>query len=225
MRKFRNLCRIKRLLLLTLVMAGCGINNSKPSSETTTTTATADSLHKPHLLLKESINQEDTIDITQTADSLLPIRENFKRINSITRWTHIDTIELSESGEGGSARFYFSDQQLQKIIAQQFGETFQQLTEYYLLNGKLSFVFEKTLRYNRPIYYDSVAMKASGDTAAFDLAKSTILESRNYFQHQKLVQQLENLPNTVSPEKQDLLIEEERIQQAFKTLIHLHKSE
>lgn len=115
-------------------------------------------------------------------DSMIAaIKENFKRINQIKKFSRIDTITLEESTEGGELKKYFLNQQLQKMIEHHLGETYQTLTEYYYLQGKLSFVYEKNLRYNRPIYYDSAAMKASGDTEAFDLSKASITETRSYF--------------------------------------------
>ena len=66
------------------------------------------------------------------------IRANFKRINSIANWTNIDTKELWETTEGGEAKYYYQNGQLEKIVTLQFGETLQQLTEYYLMNGQIT---------------------------------------------------------------------------------------
>lgn len=50
-----------------------------------------------------------------------------------------------ESTEGGEAKYYYQKNKLEKIITRIFGESGQILTEYYLLNGQLSFVYEKTI--------------------------------------------------------------------------------
>lgn len=120
------------------------------------------------------------------------IKENFKRINQIQKFSRIDTFALEESTEGGELKKYYLQQQLQKMIEHHLGETYQSLTEYYYLQGKLSFVYEKNIRYNRPIYYDSATMKASGDTEVFDLSKATITETRSYFNDGKMLLQLKD---------------------------------
>lgn len=108
-----------------------------------TATANNNTVTTDTVKLKETFNEEDLPANDYLTDRLKPIRENFKRINSITNWTSIDTEELSESTEGGEAKFYYQNGQLEKIVTRHYGETFQLLTEYYLLNGQLSFVFEK----------------------------------------------------------------------------------
>jgi len=176
---------------------------------------------------------KDTIRLTETfyeadipvneylTEQLRPIRENFKQLNSITSWSKIDTKELWESTEGGEARYYYQNGALKKIVARHFGETFQMLTEYYLLDGQLSFVYEKTYRYNRPIYYDSLAMKENQDTEAFDMDKSEIEESRNYFEKGKLLHQLHS-EDCGAPFASDYLLEEQiRFTSDFSRLLKL----
>lgn len=116
-----------------------------------------DTIRDDTAILKETFQLEDTAYNEYLTERLKPIRKNFKRINSIAKWTSTYNKELDESTEGGEATCYFSDGVLEKIVTRHFGETFQQLTEYYLLNGQLSFVFEKSYKYNRPIYFDSAS--------------------------------------------------------------------
>ena len=94
-------------------------------------------------------------------------------------------------------------------MTRHFGETFQQLIEYYLLNGQLSFVFEKSFKYNRPIYYDSTSMKENKDNQAFDFEKSEIVEDRSYFEKGKLIHQMNN-QDCGSPFADGYLMEEQK---------------
>jgi hypothetical protein len=175
-------------------------------------------------ILKETFQQEDTAYNEYLAGRLKPIRENFKRINSISKWTSVDKKELDESTEGGEATFYYSNNVLEKIVTRHFGETFQQLTEYYLLNEQLSFVFEKSYKYNRPIYYDSTSMKENNDNQAFDFEKSEITEDRSYFDKGKLIHQVNN-QDCGSPFANDyLLSEQKRITADINKLNPLKKS-
>ncbi len=98
-------------------------------------------------------------------------------------------MDLSESTEGGKATFYHQNDRLEKIVVQHFGETGQKLTEYYFLKYQLSFVFEKELVYNRPIYQDSTRMEENNDDEVFDINQSKVMEQRSYFKNGKLLHQ------------------------------------
>jgi len=106
----------------------------------------------------------------------------------MTKWTSVKKKDIEgESAEGGEATFYYTDKGLEKVIARHYGEMGQKLIEYYLLNGQISFVFEKEYRYNRPLFYDAKAMKENNDTEAFDLKKSEITITRNYFENGNII--------------------------------------
>ncbi|UUV20753.1 hypothetical protein [Paenimyroides aestuarii] len=155
--------------------------------------------------------------------NLIPIRENFKRVNSIENWTEITQIDIWETTEGGFVNFYFQAHKLEKIITRHFGETAQKMTEYYLLNGELSFVFEKFYKYNRPIYWDSKAKKENNDTEVFEFEKSEIIENRSYFTNGKLLHQINNQDYS-SPFATDYILkEQERLLSEFNRLIKLEK--
>jgi hypothetical protein len=174
--------------------------------------------------LTESLKQDDLAVNEYLTNELKPIRENFKRLNSIENWTEIKVVGLLESTEGGGAIYYSPSKKLEKIITRHFGETFQKLAEYYLKDGKLSFVFEKLYKYNRPFYYDSSAKEENNDTEEFDFDKSEIIEDRSYFSNGKLLHQLNN-QDCGSPFASDYLLEEQkRLLTEFKKLIELEKT-
>ena len=161
-------------------MAACGTNSQQEVDDQPISTAPAmDSARQDTATVITMINEKNRTLSDTTDERLKPVRENFKRINAITKWTTVDTTNPGEALEGSEARLYYLNAQLEKITVEYLGETYRQLAEYYLLKGALSFVFEKTYRYNRPIYYDSAAMKAENDTEAFDFNKSTIIEARS----------------------------------------------
>ncbi|MBO9565676.1 MAG: hypothetical protein J7621_23070, partial [Niastella sp.] len=194
-RGIRFIMKLINLLIATGIFIIWACNSGTPS-----TTTSRDSLisAKPATpaydtaILQASFQQADTAYNDYLAAQLAPIRANFKRINSISKWTSTSTKALEETTEGGEATFYYVNGVLEKIATRHFGETFQQLTEYYLLNGQLSFVFEKALKYNRPIYYDSAAMKEGNDDEVFDIKKSQVEETRSYFNEGKLLHQVNN---------------------------------
>lgn len=205
-----------------LFLASYGQSDAEQTAATSNTiknALTTDLLHSDTVKLKETFNEEDVPINEYLADKLKPIRANFKRINSIIHWTSIEIKDLSESTEEGEAKFYYQNGQLEKIVTRHYGETFQSLMEYYLLNRQLSFVFEKCLKYNRPLYYDTTAMKENNDTEAFDIHQSEIIEDRNYFENEKLLHQISN-QDSGAPFAGDYLLEEQkRIKTTFDKLI------
>lgn len=174
--------------------------------------------------IKESLNEEDIEPNEYLKDRLKPIQANFKRINSITKWSSIKKKNIEgESAEGGEATYYYKNNRLEKVMARHYGETGQVLIEYYLLNGKLSFVFEKDYEYNRPLFYDKKAMKENNDTEAFDFEKSEITETRNYFESGSLLY-IVNSQDCGAPFSGDYMREEDkRMKDDFKRLLKLEK--
>ena len=208
------------LIFLASLFVSCGTNKKR---EVQTNKASAFVKSDRFYVLKETFNQEDVPVNEYLSDILKPIRANFKRINSITTWTSVDTEGLWETTEGGEATYYYQNEQLEKIITRHYSETGQLLTEYYLKNEELSFVFEKQLTYNRPFYYDTIAMKENNDTEVFDFDKSEIIEDRSYFENGKLVHQI-NSQYCGAPFANDYLLEEQkRIRADFDKLIDLKK--
>lgn len=174
--------------------------------------------------IKESINEEDIEANEYLKDRLKPIQANFKRINSITKWTSIKKKNIEgESAEGGEATYYYKNKRLEKIMARHYGEMGQVLIEYYLLNGKLSFVYEKDYEYNRSLFYDSKAMKENNDTEAFDFKKSEITETRNYFEAGSLLH-IVNSQDCGAPFSGNYMAEQDKsLKDDFKRLLKLEK--
>jgi len=124
---------------------------------------------------------------------IITMRKNYFRISSITDWTNVVNIELDESTEGGEAAYYYKHDTLEKIEVKLYGEISQTLEEYYFMNNLLSYVYERELIYNRPIYYDSAKMKEEQDSVTFDITKSDTIETKSFFRNGKLGYQVCNM--------------------------------
>lgn len=171
--------------------------------------------------VKKTRQGKDATNDEFLSEKLTPIRENYNRIIAIREWKAVITKELFESTEGGEAGFYYTPAGLQKIVVRHYGEMFQQITEYYLQEGRLSFVFEKRYKYNRPIYYDSFAMKESGDSESFDFGKAEIIEDRSYFENGKLIHQVSNQDCGAPFATSYLAAEKLRIETDFNKLMRM----
>ncbi|WP_407478519.1 hypothetical protein [Elizabethkingia meningoseptica] len=209
----------KSFSCLFILLAVVSINHAKGNDITVFKNTAC--IQNDTLKIKESFNTEDLPVNEYLTERLKPVRANFKRINSINKWSAIKSYDLFDSTEGGEAKFYYQKGKLEKIITRNYGESGQLLTEYYLLNGKLSFVFEKDYKYNRPLFYDTKAMKENNDTEAFDFSKSEITENRSYFEKGHLVH-IVNSQDCGAPFSGDYMAEEEKsILENFSNLLKL----
>lgn len=101
---------------------------------------------------------------------------------------------------------------MQKIVAVYYGETGQAIEGYYLLDSKLSFVFRKEFRYNRPIYWDE------RNDEKFDFDKSIITETRSYFYKDVLFEQIKSSEGNIEILNDNLEKEQESIKINFNKL-------
>lgn len=230
MRQLKNeTMKIKRTyclltFLIVFILSCDGQNKNETKIKTESNSISADSLQTQNARLEEAFNEEDLPVNEFLTERLKPIQENFKRINSITNWTLIDTIELWETTEGGEAKFYYQNEQLEKVVTRHYGEMGQSLTEYYLLDEELSFAFEKSYKYNRPFTWNETAMNENNDTETFDFEKSEIEENRSYFENGEIIHKIESGDCGAPFAKEYMIEEEKRVTNNFKKLIK-HKAE
>ncbi|WP_282628161.1 hypothetical protein [Empedobacter sedimenti] len=162
---------------------------------------------KQKIMLKESQPSETLIENDQNADIKL-IQANFKRINTIGKWSKITQYETDDSTDGGYINYYYNHDKLEKIVVRKFGESGQYLAEYYLLNHKLSFVFEKDLKYNMPYYLKE-----------FNYDDSEIIEDRYYYSNNKLINYKSNQDDGAPFSDIFIKNEEKRVLKEFNQLL------
>lgn len=171
-------------------------------------------------LLKVSNNDFDFSRNGETTIELLGHREEFSKITSIQNWSNVKFTEINYSTEGGTATIYKDDTGIRKIIARYYGETYQALREYYFKDNELFFLIEKTLHYNRPIYYGEAEKKANNDDQSFNPLLSTLKEFRHYFSNGALIHQVD-MQDTYAKFDSDYLEEEGyRIKDGLKSILH-----
>lgn len=84
------------------------------------------------------------------------IRKDFASTNAVKNYVIKEVEDSEQSTDGGVVKYYFQNGVVKKIVAEHFGESWNSLTEYYVKNGKVYFIFDKTEKYNVPYYVDSV---------------------------------------------------------------------
>ncbi|ATL48470.1 hypothetical protein COR50_15600 [Chitinophaga caeni] len=212
------------LCWLTFLSSGCLTGNKKENHPNIVSPSVPiNSFQHDTLQLHETFNKEDQPINEYLSHELEPIWKNFKRVNSITKWTSIESRGLDTSTSRGGARYYFLNGQLEKIITYHFSETFQRLEEYYLLDDQLSFVIERSYTYNRPVYYDANLTNVDSNSQSLNNDHSGVVEDRSYFLNGKLIHQVNN-EDCGSPFTGDYLLgEQKRIMATYEMLVQTLK--
>jgi len=136
---------------------------------------------------------------------LIPIQENYQRIDTIDKWDSIIERETHETVEGGYINFYYKNAILEKIVRRNFAETGNVLSEYYFFDDKISFAYDKIYQYNVPYFIDSRFYIETGlEGEVFDIEKTRYVEFQNYFKGDSLVKSDCNLENKLSKEDETL---------------------
>lgn len=88
----------------------------------------------------------------QPQDAVQLIRQQYVAINKrASRYKKVKKELSGLSLEGGELVAYFDGPAVVKVVATHYGEMGRSVDEYYYSSGKLIFVFEKVLHYNKPM--------------------------------------------------------------------------
>lgn len=125
------------------------------------------------------------------------IRAEFQRINAqkdleIRQLESEDFMEQQTDG-GAKLTAYFEGESLCKMVRWVGVSQGFQVTEYYLKNGHLFFIYDKEVRFGSKL-------DAAGNWQDFDYQKTeTAFEGRYYWQGENLIRNLESGSRMISP--------------------------
>ena len=123
-------------------------------------------------------------------NKIAQIRKDYTSTNAVKNYVVKEIEDSEKSTDGGAIKYYFQNGVVKKIVVEHFGESWNSLTEYYVKNGKVYFIFDKTEKYNVPYYVDSKWYKENEikNGEVFDKRKSKFSEKRYYFdENEKLI--------------------------------------
>lgn len=87
-----------------------------------------------------------------TAQSIIDARTHYAQIErNLKNYKRIQTDFSGQSAEGGTFVVYFHQGVPRKIVAHFYGETGNLRDDYYFWNGRLFFVLETRVRYDKPL--------------------------------------------------------------------------
>ena len=147
------------------------------------------------------------------------IRKDFSSTNAVKNYVIKEDENSDQSADSGVVKYYFQDGVVKKIVAEYFGESGNNLTEYYIKNGKVYFIFDKTEKYNVPYYVDSKWYKENEikNGEIFDKRKSKFFEKRYYFdENEKLIRYIDENKKIVENGKKLREIEKNMLKEYFR---------
>ena len=147
------------------------------------------------------------------------IRKDFMSTNAVKNYVIKEVEDSEQSTDGGVVKYYFQNGVVKKIVAEHFGESWNSLTEYYVKNGKVYFIFDKTEKYNVPYYVDSKWYKENElkKGEIFDKRKSKFFEKRYYFdENEKLIRYIDENKKIVENGKKLRETEKNMLKEYFR---------
>ena len=147
------------------------------------------------------------------------IRKDYESTNAVKNYIVKEIEDDEQSVEGGTIKYYFQNKIIKKIITEHYGETWKGLTEYYVKNGKVYFIFDRVERYNVP-YYVNADWYRENDMEVrevFDSKKSEIFEKRYYFdENMKLIRYTDENKKNIENVQKLKEIEKEILNEYFR---------
>jgi len=71
------------------------------------------------------------------------IRKDFESTNAVKNYVIKEVEDSEQSTDGGVVKYYLQNGIVKKIVVEHFGESWNSLTEYYVKNRKVYFIFDK----------------------------------------------------------------------------------
>ena len=106
-----------------------------------------------------------------TSQTVEQIIKDHRTTNNYKNYEVTTADDNDKSSEGGVIEYYSRNGKLKKIVTKYYGESGKSITEYYVKNNNVYFVYHADYHYNAPLYVNET----------LDKKKTEIKEKRYYF--------------------------------------------
>lgn len=174
-------CERLIILLLILLIYSCSKNKEESqkneAKNPVITTVNSQSEEKKKTSSSEA-NMENII------SEIKKEKESTDKDKTLT----IKEEDIDEDERGGIRTYYYKDNEIKKIVDENFGEDGKNYQEYYIKDNKIYFSYEVYTLYNAPLFVSKKVAASEGLKEHFDPSKSITEEKRYYFnKDEKLV--------------------------------------
>jgi len=200
-------------LIIASLIISCNSNKQQPNEKK--------NKQNSNVLEIDEFERNDSVNYIENEylkEKLNPIRKMVHHINTNKIWNKTRKIENSDAYKEYTKTLFYKDDSIVKIEIEIYEVEQQQKNEFYVHNNELIFVYENIVKYNRPIYYDSIEMNKNNDSVVFDIEKAVIIEDLSYFENGNLIRQINNQGSSAPSAKEYLLEEQKRLYSEFEKL-------
>ena len=88
-------------------------------------------------------------------NKIAQIRKDYTSTNAVKNYVVKEIEDSEKSTDGGAIKYYFQNGTIKKIITEYYSESWNSLIEYYIKNGKVYFIYDRTQKYNVPYYINA----------------------------------------------------------------------
>lgn len=120
-------------------------------------------------------------------DILADIKNKYAQINNKLKDYTLKQVDDITSRANGTITGYYRDDEVKKVISEQYTDTCRTFTQYYFDDGMLIFVVQQDFVYNKPVTYTEDVARSHNDTVWYDDKKTKMEISRFYFNKNKLI--------------------------------------
>ncbi|RRD38886.1 hypothetical protein EII29_09300 [Leptotrichia sp. OH3620_COT-345] len=149
------------LIFMGIFTLGCAVKNPNPRNKSTTAVE------------KSDIVRVDIEKIIEKTEKEIEKTDKDKTLRK--------KIKSDGEKESEYINYYNKNKELKKFVVKHFAETGRLIQEFYIKDGKIYYLYQKKITYNRPVGWTKKKAKESGDTEYFDLKKSKNEEAKYYF--------------------------------------------
>ena len=135
-----------------------------------------------------------------TSQIVEQIIKDHRTTNNYKNYEVTTADDNDKSSEGGVIEYYSKNGELKKIVTKYYGESGKSITEYYVKNNNVYFVYNADYHYNAPLYVNETLGKK----------KTEIKEKRYYFDSDRnLIRYIDENKKIIEDKKKLHYIQEE----------------
>jgi len=120
-------------------------------------------------------------------DILASIKASKEKINNKLKDYSVRKVDDIVLKGTGVVTGWYNDDEVKKVITEQYEDDHRSFTEYYFDDGELIYVTSQDYLYNKPMSYTEEVARFQGDSVWYDDTKTKLEINKYYLNDNKLV--------------------------------------
>jgi len=120
-------------------------------------------------------------------DILASIKASKEKINTKLKDYSVRKVDDIVLKGNGVVTGWYNDDEVKKVITEQYEDDHRSFTEYYFADGELIYVVSQDYVYNKPMSYTEEVANFQGDSVWYDDTKTKLEVNKYYLNDNKLM--------------------------------------